>query len=46
MGKVSTFVEQNSGKLAKKFVDIKTNKKLGPNEQDVNFFRHYITKET
>jgi hypothetical protein len=46
MGKVATFVEQSSGKLAKKFINIKTNTKLGPKEQDVNFFRHCITEET
>jgi hypothetical protein len=46
MGKVVTFVEQSPGKLAKKFINSETNTKLGPNEQDVNFFRRCITEET
>jgi len=46
MGKVATFVELSSGKLGKKVVNIKTNRKLDRKEQDVNFFRHCITEET
>jgi hypothetical protein len=46
MEKVATFVEQSSGKLAKKFINMETNTKFGPNEQDVNFFRRCITEET
>jgi len=45
MREVATFVEQDSGQLAKKFISTKTNTQLGPNEQDVNFFRHCITEE-
>jgi hypothetical protein len=46
MGKVAVFVEQSSGKLARKFINIETNTKLGTKDQDVNFFRRCNREET